>query len=141
MDIWPCSVSAHAAEKTLSPRLLLQHSVHVEQSITSVCECVGVLACVRVYKLCTFLCVVRPVWEAVASQTKKKNMRKLKRKRAHFQEEAPRATRRDKKTKLEEPEFPSLASFRLDFSLLQSFPSWCTIGPHLHLQGLADVRA
>lgn len=83
MDIWPCSVSAHAAEKTLSPRLLLQHSVHVEQSITSVCECVGVLACVRVYKLCTFLCVVRPVWEAVAFQTKKKH-EKIEKKACSF---------------------------------------------------------
>lgn len=49
MNIWPCSLPGRAAEQILSPRLLLQHSVHVEQSITSMCTCVCVGVCKHLF--------------------------------------------------------------------------------------------
>lgn len=81
-------------KKTLSPRLLLQHSVHVEQSFTSVCA--SVWACVvRVYKLRTSLCVICLGWEAAVKKKKWKNrLKKLKRKCA--QEETAGVKRRSK---------------------------------------------
>lgn len=123
-DTWPCDLSAHAAVKTLPPRLLLQHSVHVEQPITSMCVCLDacVYVCVHVFvhiSVCPTFCL-----GGSRSQTKKRVKKLCSISRRNFWSEEEKLT---------------LIPLCWALGLVLD-PPWSTIRPHRHLQWPADVR-